>query len=230
MNTKIYEDAGLLALQEGAMRPGGLALTKKAAAFLEKGARILDVGCGVGESVALLNSMGFDAKGIDESETLIGKGKSLQRNVELGDAYALKGRYDALLYECVMSLLNDKEAALEQASGAINEDGVIIVSDLYPRWGMDGEEGASVPCITCANGVLPLEKWIVLMRACGFRLIHFEDETDLYKGFLATLIMEYGSVDAFFAPFTGEALARQATENTGRRKLGYFFSVWSKWK
>ena len=48
-------------------RPGGIALTKQ---LLEKvnlapHSKVLDLGCGQGDTVSLLNELGYDAIGID---------------------------------------------------------------------------------------------------------------------------------------------------------------------
>lgn len=224
----IYESESFLTLNEGVLRPGGLALTREAAARapLPQGAAILDVGCGTGASVALLSSLGYRARGIDSSAKLVNLGKSLGRAVKAGDAYALPGVYDALLYECSFSLLADKPRALSAAYGALGSGGLLLLSDLYPR--AQGESPLTVPCLTCLNGILPFPTLQGLMEEAGFTLEGFFDKTDAYKGFLGMLIMEFGSAEAFFAQYMGPCAAESAVRNVKTQKLGYFLSIWRK--
>ena len=68
------------------IRPGGNTLTKKAIeiAKLPKDAKTLDIGCGEGDTVALLGEeFGFETTGIDMSYKLIDKGKSRHEGVDL---------------------------------------------------------------------------------------------------------------------------------------------------
>ena len=64
-------------------RPGEFTLTDEAVKLcgFKKGAKLLDIGCGKGQTVEHLNNNGFDACGIDLSPDLIKAGK--QRNPKL---------------------------------------------------------------------------------------------------------------------------------------------------
>lgn len=226
MNNAVYEDERFLAFNGGTLRPGGADMTREAVRDVPRGSHILDVGCGTGESVALLGTMGYQAAGIDASETLVEKGQRLGRNIAPGDAYTLEGGYDALLYECVLSLLPDKARALQSAYAALRPGGYLLLSDLYPR---TSAAHGGIPCVTCINGILPLDRLENLLMEAGFSCERFLDRTAQYKGFVAALIMEYGSVETFFSQFMDTRAAAAACADTRKMKLGYFLSVWRKW-
>lgn len=224
----IYEDEHFIELCGGALRPGGLQLTLEAVrkAGLAPGARLLDVCCGLGESVAYLARQGYLAAGIDASAKLVARGRALGREIREGDACNLQGAYDGLLYECALSLLADKPRALRAAAACLRPGGLLIVSDLYPR--AAGQGSLTVPCLTCLNGVIPRADLEREMAAAGFEQVLWEDKTELYKQFVAALIMEYGSVAAFFGQFISDCSLPGTLEAVRSVKLGYFMSIWRK--
>src|SRR6187455_654207 len=55
----------------------------------ESGARVLDVGCGVGQVVARLSEAGFEAYGVDVSEPSIGRAKKFCERCQVYDGKRL---------------------------------------------------------------------------------------------------------------------------------------------
>lgn len=102
--------------------PGGAPLTERAVrlARLPEGARILDIGCGDGDTVSLLRRRGFDARGIDESA----------ENLPFGAS-----EFDCAMFECVLSALDDPLSALREARRVLVPGGQLIISDMYARQG-----------------------------------------------------------------------------------------------
>lgn len=98
--------------------PGGLRLTARAVrlASLGKGARILDVGCGDGDTVRYLQEQGFYAKGIDHSAEKL--------------PFESEG-FDCVTLECVLSILEDAGAALREARRVLRSNGRLLVSDVF---------------------------------------------------------------------------------------------------
>ncbi|MCE5235622.1 MAG: methyltransferase domain-containing protein [Clostridiaceae bacterium] len=215
----LYESDALLSLTGGVLHPGGETLTMRAVglAALCYGARILDVGCGTGAAVKLLRERGFDAQGIDASEKLAAMAASPY--VMLGDGREITGRYDALLLECVLSLLGDRKAFLRSARSALLPGGKLILCEPYRKTAC----ADALPVLSCVNGVPDLDGYRDMMEEAGFRRFALQDETDALRSFLAMLIMAFGSADAFLCQITGGC----AAVPRGVR-LGYAVSVWER--
>ncbi|MDR0838155.1 MAG: methyltransferase domain-containing protein [Oscillospiraceae bacterium] len=123
--------------------PGGLRLTERAVrlAELQSGAKILDVGCGDGDSAEFLRARGFAAVGIAENA----------ENLPFADA-----EFDCVMFECVLSVVDDAPRALSEARRVLAPNGKLIVSDVFA-----GDAGA-------------LRR---SMEGAGFAVLHEEDHT-----------------------------------------------------
>ncbi|MDO4745768.1 MAG: methyltransferase domain-containing protein, partial [Bacillota bacterium] len=118
-------------------RPGEFAITDKAIeiAGLKKGDKILDIGCGEGDTVAHFNQLGMDAEGIDMSLKMLeaAKEKYPGINVKMGDGEFLDDypsfTFDGITMECVLSLINIPDEALHEAWCVLKKGGKLIISD-----------------------------------------------------------------------------------------------------
>ena len=147
----IYESiaAGLGA--NGCMRPGGLALTQKAlsrCSFLP-GARVLDIGCGVGGTVEyLMEHHQLRALGIDPSLTILNHGHARNAALPLiaADGKALPfsdATWDGVFAECSLSLVKDSRRMLGECFRVLRNEGWLVLSDVYLRESGGGGSGAS---------------------------------------------------------------------------------------
>ncbi len=118
--------------------PGGSDLTLKMInnSKVNKG-RVLDVGCGAGESAYMLKTMGFDVVGIDISEDLIKKAKdtfyheNIQFMVEDVKNLSFQNEYfDAIICECVLSGLRDFKLCIHEINRVLKKEGVLLISDI----------------------------------------------------------------------------------------------------
>ncbi len=185
-----FESAALRGVTGPTIRPGGLALTERAVDFccFPAKARILDVGCGTGATVARLRTRhGFNAAGIDPSRSLIAEG--LVRNPSLplaeGVAEALPvedGTLDGILCECVLSLVEEPRRALSEFRRALRPGGRLILSDMYDR-GRDGREQMEAR-----------------LSESGFKVIFWEDHTPLLKELAARIVLAGGSLEGLCSP------------------------------
>ncbi|PID41036.1 MAG: SAM-dependent methyltransferase, partial [Proteobacteria bacterium] len=115
-----YESKAIRAVTGATIRPGGLELTRRTAAYcgLKAGDRVLDVGCGTGATVAFLNrQMGIRAIGVDVSAKLLAEARSKAPNLSVmranGVALPVRSAAVGAVYcECVLSLISDTMAAL----------------------------------------------------------------------------------------------------------------------
>ncbi|GAB1475680.1 class I SAM-dependent methyltransferase [Bacillota bacterium] len=135
----VFENPAFLDLFGGSVRPGGLAVTRRAIELsgLKKGDKVLDVGCGYGITVELLGKeYGIMAEGVDISKTLLDKG--LERNPELklafGDGEMLdypSRSFHGVFMECVLSLIENQGEAIHEAYCLLKKGGKLIISDFY---------------------------------------------------------------------------------------------------
>ncbi|MFA5055881.1 MAG: DVU_1556 family methyltransferase [Dehalococcoidia bacterium] len=232
---RLYENEGFQTAANEALRPGGLELTKKAmkiAGFAE-GSHILDIGSGCGKTVEYLTDvLGMQSSGIDISEHLAVKAKRLNSNLEvvIGDVCRLPyadASMNGVICECVFNLLEDRTLALAQMHRVLAQRGKLIISDLYLR---DKKgEFSGLPIATCINGITTRENTIQEVTAAGFQLIEWQDETQVYKEFVAGLIIKYGSMGIFWESLVGSCDKACSIQNELRNvRIGYYLSVWKK--
>ncbi len=199
---RVYEQASVRRVTGDAIRPGGRALTRHALALaaLPSGARVLDVGCGVGATVALCrDEFGLDAVGLDLSARLLAEGcdRRLLQATALHAPFAA-GAFAAVLAECSLSLVTDWNRALAEIRRMLRPGGWLIISDIYAS---PKDRGAAAPSRLrcCLSGARSHREIKAHLAAHSFELLHWEDHTTELKQFAARLIWEHGSLADFWA-------------------------------
>ena len=189
----LYEDERLADMPDGALRPGGLGLTRELIRLsgLAPGSSVLDVGCGFGRSAGFLASVGYDVTGIDISEKLIKQASERFPEVRFSTADAAKmpfeaSRFDAVIFECVLSLI-DTHSALREARRVLRPGGVLLVSDVFS--GIDGHRAE-------AKYFLEPSDFNGQLVNLDFEVSAAEDRTGVLRDFYAQLIMSTGSADS----------------------------------
>lgn len=134
--------------------PGGEAHSRHmlSLAPLKKGARVLDMGAGAGETLALLRSLGFDAAGIDLAP---GAPEVLR-----GDFLAAPfpdGSFNAVISQCAFFVSGNVAGALREAYRLLKTGGLLLLSDVFFE--------APAPLLTSA----------------GFTVLHSEDVTPQWR-------------------------------------------------
>ncbi|MBZ2173038.1 methyltransferase domain-containing protein [Cupidesulfovibrio sp. SRB-5] len=160
-----WEHPALRAVAGATLRPGGVALTWRGLELARQltlwphNARVLDLGCGPGETVALLREGGMAAVGLDISASLLAE--ALARNGRMpliradagcdagcgagcgagasgGAAPGLPLRtasLDGVFCECVLSVLPQRQGVLAELARVLRPGGVLVWTDLYVRPG-----------------------------------------------------------------------------------------------
>jgi SAM-dependent methyltransferase len=146
--------------------------------------------------LGLLNEMGFEAAGVDQSEELLAKAalkgrviKAPLSGVPLPDGWA-----DAVLAECVLNLLEDRGEALREFTRLLREGGYLIIGDLAVK-------SKSLPTIKnprrarglgCAKGADSVDMTITLLKSLGFGIVSFQDHEKTLRDLSARLVWRYG--------------------------------------
>lgn len=193
--SKPYESASVRAVTGPTIRPGGLALTNRAADYcgLGPGDRVLDIGCGSGATTVFLTAE-YDASviGIDFSPLLLAEARNQDPTVGLirGNAMALPIKADglsAVYCECVCSLLPDAASALKDFYRVLQPGGHLVIADLY--WRTPDDMLTADPMATggCLAGAVDRHTMVRRIEAAGFEIDLWEDHSDALKQLAAQL-------------------------------------------
>jgi len=122
------------------LRPGEFRITDRAMELcaFQKGAAILDIGCGEGDVIQHLEEKyGYTMSGIDLNLEMVRKAKELNPNaaIKYGDGEFLEDffsfSFDCVLLECVLSMVNMPDEALHEAYCVLKKGGKLCISDMY---------------------------------------------------------------------------------------------------
>lgn len=232
--SKIYESCLFEGITGDTLRPGGFNLTKKAMEFcsFRKGSHLLDLGCGKGATVEYIHdNYGYNCTGIDLSLILIAEGlkKNPYGNLVVGSCEKLSFEdscMDGVMAECSFSLMKNKEAVLNEAKRVLRSHGKLIISDIYSRNQERNQIYNDISIETCILDAFLEDELKELLATCGFKVLLFEDYTNLLKELMCTIIMEYGSVKHFWEMIAGESIDCEKLNCavTGL-KPGYFLCI-----
>jgi arsenite methyltransferase len=213
------------------MRPGGIFLTERALAFsnLPHGSRIIDVGCGAGGSIEHLEQTGaYRFIGLDCSKALLMEAtpRLTPGHLVCGQAEELPfkdGLFDALLCECVLSILSDRMAALQDFSRVTRDGGFLIVSDVFKQNGSTQKPTLMRLEAQITDDFLVKEEIADVLEGLGFTILLWEDHRRLLKEFLARMILSNACPQ-------DDWLCRQGRERSAwvKGELGYFLMIAQK--
>jgi SAM-dependent methyltransferase len=165
-----------------ALRPGGAALTAQLLSDcrLPPGAVVVDVGCGPGASLATIAGQGHRAVGIDFSPALARVAASAGTSTVVGDAEQLPisdGVADAVVIECVLSALPDKDRALAELHRVLRPGGALVLTDMTLAAEFPEPLNTAMAWAACTAGALSVVGYGELLRDHGFTLTAVEERT-----------------------------------------------------
>ena len=227
---KAYELPEVRAVTGPAIRPGGFALTGRAVEFCNPpiGAKVLDVGCGIGATAAWLEeNHGLEAVGVDLSPAMLAEGRFERPSSVLvsGRAEGLPFKdhsFDLIFCECVLSLLDDRKPALAEFFRVLKPGARLVVADLYARRaeGLGALKRLSIN--SCLGGARPRDEIIALTEEAGFEPDLWEDHSDLLTQLAAKFVFEYGSREKFWSIFATGCGRSELEYGLLEAKPGYY--------
>lgn len=227
----LYESEEFAKVSGPSLRPGGLEISKAMLDLcaLAPDATLLDAGCGNGTTLAMLSNLSYRTYGLDISQKLLQKAALAAPAAHLHEGSAQKmpfkdGMFQAIISECVLSLMQDPAAMLRECHRVLQPEGFLCLSDLYIREYRACTVNADLSSLQCClKGALTQQDLTALIRRTGFDVVQFGDCTKLLKKLTAELIFAHGSLQAFWEYFLGTAAAR--TVSSCGHKYGYYMLV-----
>lgn len=230
---RVYEQSAIRQVLGDVIRPGGLALTDQALALcsLPAGARVLDVGCGPGATVEhLLTHYRLIVFGLDASTLLLQSGR--RKNTALpfvqapGERLPLAtGQLDAVIAECSLSVMADADRALAEFGRILQDEGLLILSDVYARNPAGLPALRRIPLENCLSGAMSRQQIFNKLRVHGFDLILWEDHSDALKHLAVQFIMSYGSMQQFWQRMAPAGEAVDIHQAIRQVKPGYYLLI-----
>jgi ubiquinone/menaquinone biosynthesis C-methylase UbiE len=226
----------------GNISPGGTKLISEAieAVGLKRGDKVLDIGCGEGETLEYLqDNFGVRCIGIDKSVTQIqkGKGRNPQLDLREGAADFLEFSsltFNAVIMECILSVTEMKTEVIHEAYCVLKAGGKLIIADLCKRdeaaARSEGTERESSIATENDDGTVNVGKLINACNELGFKQLLWEDKSKDLDVFMIEKIMAYGSMEKYFDTIIpdGETKDSFCRASAGAGKLGYFLLIMEK--
>ena len=212
------------------IRPGGLALTERALEIcdLSRGSRIVDIGCSTGETMEYLVRTGIHhVVGLDYSGSLLREitVPVLQGRLVNAQAEILpfkKGSFDALFCECVLSILTDRLAALNEFARTLKQGAFLIASDLFDRTYPDQNLPEPRSHIILTDRLLTKGNLLRVLTRLGFSILLWEEHKQILIDFVARMILAGTRLPDQWRRMMGQE------RKTDRLKISYFLLVAKK--
>ena len=219
-------------------RPGGLDLTRKVieACRLPIGSSVLDAACGTGTTLDFLrNEMNLIAVGIDFSRAMLLKSMQQHREINGIQASCLDlplpdAAMDGVMMECALSLAGEMPRSLAEFKRVLRPEGFLILTDIYVRELNDPRGLDCLPASSCLAGARTEAFLRGQIEEAGFTISVWQDETALFKAWLARMIFKLGSLAAVYRRMVScDQDARCMADGLGSAiKLGYYSMIAQK--
>jgi len=225
-----YQTGRLAPGDDRLFRPGGLELTARAMARAGLGvsATVLDIGCGAGDSVRYLRSIGIDAIGVDSSalpaEANCRELSAFERIIAPAESLPFPdSAVDGVLAECSLSLIVDRERALAECARVLKFGGRMMISDLYAR---NPEAIVQVRSLrgSCAAGMIIRNELETSLCKAGFVIDVWEDHSQALRECAARFLFEYGSLDGLWG-CNCDASSQAVQDAMRAARAGYFLLI-----
>ena len=182
-----------------ALRPGGFFLTDRllSQVNISSKSRVLDIGCGEGETLAYISTEhGCSIFGVEPDPAHLELARAANPAATIIPAVAEElpfddDSFDIVLAECVFSLSSDMAKALREAHRVLIKGGMLLMSDVC----------AKNSCIELGSGMIrhlrSRGEIFALVQSENFSLCYDEDADASIKSLLGQMIFDYGREEAY---------------------------------
>ena len=197
---EFYEQDWVQDLLGESFHPGGPDLSARLVhgLNLSKGARVLDVACGIGTTTLMMaRQFGIDPVGIDFSETNIEKakrasGQSAPAQVEFlqqsADALLFPDEsFDAIVCECAFSTFSDQSRVADEFARVLKPGGAVGVTDMVVEGELPQDVAQRLAPWTCMTNARTVTGYSQLFLDAGLPVAHYVDESQTLLDLVATL-------------------------------------------
>lgn len=192
----LYESSAFSGIT-GGIRPGGLTLTEHLIELcgFSEGDLIADIGCGYGLTIEHLRKRyNFETAGIDLSDFLLKAGSDRVPDLRLinGRGESLPFRdssFNGVIAECSLSVMDDPALVFNEIFRILKPGGKFVMSDVYLRQPEYAENIRKLPLKGCLSGAFIYDELVTMSTDTGFNLLVHEEHSNLWKEFVAGLIL-----------------------------------------
>ncbi len=225
----LYLNPAVHAVLPDALRPGGLALTRKLTTLVEiKGKIVVDAGCGRGTSLALLQQYKPALLiGLDIHPEFLCKVpvESAAIQADMAAIPLRAGAVDLVVSECAWNM-SQQQHTLVEFHRILRPGGTLALSDIFCQNSAEDITGKwPLPC--CFAAAKTAEEIKKMLAAAGFVPICFEDQSKHLKESAACFVLQFGSLQQFWQVVCGGKQggedAQTACALTKNMKPGLFF-------
>ena len=172
--------------------PGGIALTKKLLnlSLLQKGSMILDVGCGDGDACQFLSSEGYRAIGLDIVRCPSEKLNSERIQGQSNAIPILEETVDAVLMECVLSILPTDDGSLTEIIRVLKPGGILLFSDLYMRYPDEESEKNRIDSESDYPKIRLADELLNIFGESGLSVRYWEDQSAVLQSLRLKFLWE----------------------------------------
>ncbi|WP_462411812.1 class I SAM-dependent methyltransferase [Neobacillus sp. Marseille-QA0830] len=172
----------------GGAHPGGIGLTKEMLSNekVSKDSRILDAGCGTGQTTAFLyNEYKAEVYGLELNPIMVEKAKSRFQGQQLpiqltqGSVENIpfeENTFDFVLSESVLAFVN-KPSAIQEFYRVLKPGGRVIVNEMTINQPLNEQEAAEIKQFYAIDSLLLEEDWEKIFKNAGFQDIEIKRQT-----------------------------------------------------
>lgn len=189
---------------QGSLNPGGPELTRHliACMALPETAMVLDIGCGKGQGLEILQQGGRKCIGVDTDPHFAHYCTENGHRALCASMEALPfkdGSIDTIICQCAWNL-SDKQKSLSEFQRVLVPQGRLGITDIFLHQPQHKEPW---PISTCLNGAEGFYSPLAQLAATGFKVHHHQDHSKLFKQRMAEMVFRHGSLEKFWQKVSG---------------------------